>query len=135
MGFKEVPARSNPFNQRQVYTGVNIYGPSCKSSQSHQFRKPHGELAFSKGGSAIGVSSDFGSVKIFRSKGKRSPESVLARIVVSFNRYSSGRRGERDKLAAHSAKETESDYRSEFRKSKSKSAWAACIKRIYEVEM
>ena len=47
---------------------------------------------------------------------------------------SSRRRGERAKLAAHSAKEKESepesDYRSEFRKS----AWAACIKRIYEID-
>ena len=51
--------------------------------------------------------------------------------------YSSRRRGERAKLAAYSAKEKESepesdysDYRSEFRKS----AWAACIKRIYEID-
>ena len=51
-----------------------------------------------------------------------------------YGRYSSRRRGERAKLAAHSAKkkesETGSDYRSEFRKSD----WAACIKRIYEID-
>jgi len=51
-----------------------------------------------------------------------------------YGRYSSRRRGERAKLAAYSAKEKESepesDYRSEFRKS----AWAACIKLIYEID-
>ena len=51
-----------------------------------------------------------------------------------YGRYSSRRRGERAKLAAHSPQELESepesDYRSEFRKS----AWAACIKRIYEID-
>ncbi len=47
-----------------------------------------------------------------------------------YGRYSSRRRGERAKLGAYSAQEPESDYRSEFRKS----AWAACIKHIYEID-
>ena len=47
-----------------------------------------------------------------------------------YGRYSSRRRGERAKLAPSSEEETESDYRREFRRS----AWAACIKRIYEID-
>jgi hypothetical protein len=43
---------------------------------------------------------------------------------------SSRRRGKRAKLAPLQAEETESDYRREFRKS----SWAACIKRIYEID-
>jgi hypothetical protein len=44
--------------------------------------------------------------------------------------YSCRRRGERAKLSPPPAEETESDYRREFRKS----SWAACIKRIYEID-
>ncbi len=51
-------------------------------------------------------------------------------ITRCYGRYSSRRRGERAKLAAYSAQEPESDYRSEFRKS----AWAACIKRTCEID-
>ena len=51
-----------------------------------------------------------------------------------YGRYSSRRRGERAKLAAHCAQGLESkperDYRSEFRKS----AWVACIKRTCEID-
>jgi hypothetical protein len=47
-----------------------------------------------------------------------------------YGRYSSRRRGERAKLSPPPAEEHESDYRREFRKS----GWAACIKRIYEVD-
>ena len=47
-----------------------------------------------------------------------------------YGRYSSRRRGERAKLAPPSEEETESDYRREFRRS----AWAACIKRVYEID-
>ena len=49
-----------------------------------------------------------------------------------FGRYSCRRRGERAKLAPPPpAEEQENDYRQEFRKS----SWAACIKRIYEIEL
>ena len=47
---------------------------------------------------------------------------------------SSRRRGERAKLAAHSAQEPESDSESDYRNEFRKSAWAACIKRIYEID-
>ena len=57
-----------------------------------------------------------------------------------YGRYSSRRRGERAKLSFIPATNTtqeevtqnkaESDYRSEFKRS----AWAACIKRIYEID-
>ena len=45
-----------------------------------------------------------------------------------FGRYSCRRRGERAKLAPPPEK-PESDYRREFRRS----SWAACIKRVYEI--
>ena len=47
-----------------------------------------------------------------------------------YGRYSSRRRGERAKLAPPSEEETERDYRRELRRS----AWAACIKRVYEID-
>lgn len=47
-----------------------------------------------------------------------------------YGRYSCRRRGERSKLAPPSEEETESDYKRKFRRG----AWAACIKRIYEVD-
>ena len=48
-----------------------------------------------------------------------------------FGRYSCRRRGERAKLSPPPpAEEQESDYRQEFRKS----SWAACLKRIYEID-
>ncbi len=47
-----------------------------------------------------------------------------------YGRYSSRRRGERAKLSPPPAEEPESDYRREFRRS----SWAACIKRIYEID-
>ena len=51
-------------------------------------------------------------------------------ITKYYGRYSSRRRGEGAKLSPPPAEEPESDYRREFRRS----AWAACIKRIYEVD-
>ena len=48
-----------------------------------------------------------------------------------YGRYSCRRRGERAKLAtADDAETTESDYRREF----TQSSWAACVKRIYEID-
>jgi hypothetical protein len=47
-----------------------------------------------------------------------------------FGRYSCRRRGERAKLSPPPAEEQESDYRQEFLKS----SWAACIKRVYEID-
>jgi hypothetical protein len=47
-----------------------------------------------------------------------------------YGRYSCRRRGERAKLSPPPPEEQESDYRREFRRS----GWAACIKRIYEVD-
>jgi hypothetical protein len=49
-----------------------------------------------------------------------------------YGRYSCRRRGERAELDPLQAEETESDYRREFRRSSW--GWAACIKRIYEVD-
>ena len=47
-----------------------------------------------------------------------------------YGRYSCRRRGERAKLAPALAEEQDSDYRRDF----CRSAWAACIKRIYEID-
>ncbi len=47
-----------------------------------------------------------------------------------FGRYSCRRRGERAKLSPPLPEEQDSDYRQEFRKS----SWAACIKRVYEID-
>jgi hypothetical protein len=48
-----------------------------------------------------------------------------------YGRYSCRRRGERAKLAPDNEAEiTESDYRRDFRAS----SWAACVKRIYEID-
>jgi len=47
-----------------------------------------------------------------------------------YGRYSCRRRGERAKLSPPPAEETESAYRRELRRS----SWAACIKRIYEID-
>jgi hypothetical protein len=47
-----------------------------------------------------------------------------------YGRYSCRRRGERAKLSPTPPEEQESDYRQEFRRS----SWAACIKRIYEID-
>jgi hypothetical protein len=47
-----------------------------------------------------------------------------------YGRYSCRRRGERAKLSPPSTEEPESDYRQEF----PRSSWAACIKRIYEID-
>jgi hypothetical protein len=48
-----------------------------------------------------------------------------------YGRYSCRRRGERAKLATTDEAEiTESDYRREF----AQSSWAACVKRIYEID-
>jgi hypothetical protein len=47
-----------------------------------------------------------------------------------YGRYSSRRRGECAKLSPPPPEEQESDYRREF----SKSSWAACITRIYEID-
>jgi hypothetical protein len=47
-----------------------------------------------------------------------------------YGRYSSRRRGERAKLPPPPPEEQENDYRREFRRS----SWAACIKRIYEID-
>jgi len=47
-----------------------------------------------------------------------------------YGRYSCRRRGERAKTSALPEDETESDYHREFRAS----SWAACIKRIYEID-
>ena len=50
-----------------------------------------------------------------------------------YGRYSCRRRGERAKLAPLEAEDTESDDRREFRGSHG-SSWAACIKRVYEID-
>ena len=47
-----------------------------------------------------------------------------------YGRYSCRRRGERAKLSPPPPDEPESDYRREFLRS----SWAACIKRIYEID-
>ena len=84
-------------------------------------------------GTKDGTAHEFDALEFLAELSCHIPKTYES-ITRYYGRYSSRRRGERAKLAARSTKETESepesDYRNEFRKS----AWAACIKRIYEID-
>ena len=76
-----------------------------------------------------GAAHEFDALEFLAALSCHVPKTYES-ITRYYGRYSLGRRGERAKLSPPPAEETESDYRKEFRKS----GWAACIKRIYEVD-
>jgi hypothetical protein len=86
-----------------------------------------------------GVAHEFDTLEFLAQLSVHIPKTYES-LTRYYGRYSSRRRGERAKLTAVTATNTtpeeitenkaESDYRSEFKRS----AWAACIKRIYEID-
>jgi hypothetical protein len=76
-----------------------------------------------------GAAHEFDALEFLAALSVHIPKTYES-ITRYYGRYSSRRRGERAKLANPPVEETESDYRREFRRS----GWAACIKRIYEID-
>ena len=76
-----------------------------------------------------GAAHEFDALKFLAQPSCHIPKTYES-ITRYYGRYSCRRRGERAKPAHPPMEEAESDYRCEFRKS----SWAACIKRIYEVD-
>ena len=76
-----------------------------------------------------GAAHEFDALEFLAALSSHVPKTYES-ITRYYGRYSCRRRGERAKLAPPPAEETESDYRREFRRS----GWAACIKRIYEID-
>jgi hypothetical protein len=75
-----------------------------------------------------GAAHEFNALEFLAQLSCHIPKTYES-ITRYYGRYSCRRRGERAKLAPPD-EEQESDYRGEFRKS----SWAACIKRIYEID-
>ena len=76
-----------------------------------------------------GAAHEFDALEFLAALSCHVPKTYES-ITRYYGRYSCRRRGERAKLAPPPPEEPESDYRREFRKS----SWAACIKRIYEID-
>jgi len=76
-----------------------------------------------------GVAHEFDALAFLAALSVHIPKTYES-ITRYYGRYSCRRRGERAKLIPPPGVETESDYRREFKRS----AWAACIKRIYEID-
>ena len=76
------------------------------------------------------VATDFDALEFLATLSCHIPKPYES-ITRYYGRYSCRRRGERAKLTtADDTEITESDYRREF----TKSSWAACVKRIYEID-
>ncbi len=75
-----------------------------------------------------GTAHEFDALEFLAALSCHVPKTYES-ITRYYGRYSCRRRGERAKLAPPD-EEQESDYRREFRRS----SWAACIKRIYEID-
>ncbi len=78
------------------------------------------------------VAHEFDALEFLATLSSHVPK-LYESITRYYGRYSCRRRGERAKLAPTAVTEvetTESDYRREF----AKSSWAACVKRIYEID-
>jgi len=75
-----------------------------------------------------GAAHEFDALEFLAALSVHIPKTYES-ITRYYGRYSCRRRGERAKLTPPDD-ETESNYRREFRRS----AWAACIKRIYEID-
>ena len=84
-----------------------------------------------------GAAHEFDALEFLAALSVHIPKTYES-ITRYYGRYSCRRRGERTKLAPPPAEETESDYRRDFgelsRVDFRKSSWAACIKRIYEID-
>jgi hypothetical protein len=77
-----------------------------------------------------GTAHEFDALEFLAELSCHIPKSYES-LTRYYGRYSCRRRGERAKLApSDTVQATESDYRREF----TKSSWAACIKRIYEID-
>jgi hypothetical protein len=76
-----------------------------------------------------GVAHEFNTLEFLAELSAHIPKTYES-LTRYYARYSCRRRGERAKLSPPLSEEQESDYRQEFRKS----SWAACIKRIYEID-
>ena len=77
-----------------------------------------------------GAAHEFDALKFLAALSYHVPKTYES-ITRYYGRYSCRRRGERAKLAPPPAsEEQESDYRREYRRS----SWAACMKRIYEID-
>ena len=75
-----------------------------------------------------GAAHEFDALEFLAALSCHVPKTYES-ITRYYGRYSCRRRGERAKLSPPPPEEPESDYRREFRRS----SWAACIKRVYEV--
>ena len=78
-----------------------------------------------------GAAHEFDTLEFLAALSAHIPKTYES-LTRYYGRYSCRRRGERAKklLSPPPAEEPESDYRQEFRKS----SWAACIKRVYEID-
>jgi len=76
-----------------------------------------------------GAAHEFDTLEFLAALSVHIPKTYES-ITRYYGRYSCRRRGERAKLSPPPDDETESDYRREFRRS----SWAACIKRVYEID-
>ncbi len=76
-----------------------------------------------------GAAHEFDTLEFLAALSAHIPKTYES-LTRYYGRYSCRRRGERAKLSPPPTEEQESDYRREFRKS----SWAACIKRIYEID-
>jgi hypothetical protein len=76
-----------------------------------------------------GAAHEFDALEFLAALSAHIPKTYES-ITRYYGRYSCRRRGERAKLIPPPEVEAESDYRREFRKS----SWAACLKRVYEID-
>ncbi len=76
-----------------------------------------------------GAAHEFDALEFLAALSVHIPKTYKS-ITRYYGRYSCRRRGQRAKLIPPPEVETENDYTREFRRS----GWAACIKRIYEVD-
>jgi hypothetical protein len=77
-----------------------------------------------------GAAHEFDTLEFLAALSAHIPKTYES-LTRYYGRYSCRRRGERArKLSPPMAEEQESEYRQEFRKS----SWAACIKRVYEID-
>jgi hypothetical protein len=126
----------------QQHTGFSVWlGEAFNDKESEQFVARYierGPLALDKLSiqddiitytSKDQVAHEFDALEFLATLSCHIPKPYES-ITRYYGRYSCRRRGERAKLAIPPEDETESDFRREFRAS----SWAACVKRIYEID-